>query len=179
MKSFKYLFLLILAISMQTQILHAQEEESSDAPKVIKRNIGGPRMGLTYVVQNTELSKKLAEKNIGSVISQFGWHFESVVSPAIGGPSLVFEFVPLIAGVEYGTLIPSANALIGIRFENGFEFGMGPNALIGGDNVFNTSLVIAVGKTFNYGPVSLPFNLAFSTSPAGQRISFIFGYAIN
>jgi len=40
------------------------------------------------------------------------------------------------------------------------------------------SLVMALGKSFNYGGVSIPLNLAYSTSPTGNRVSVIVGYAI-
>ena len=42
---------------------------------------------------------------LGRMLSQFGWHFEHQVIPEGGGPQFVVEFVPLIAGVEYGKLI--------------------------------------------------------------------------
>jgi len=61
----------------------------------------------------------------------------------------------------------------------GFEFGMGPNAIItGGENVLKTALVLGVGYTIHYGEVNLPLNLAFVKGPDGNRFSFIFGYAI-
>jgi predicted metallo-beta-lactamase superfamily hydrolase len=41
-----------------------------------------------------------------------------------------------------------------------------------------SALMIAAGKSFNFGGVSIPLNLALTTNPKGYRISFIFGYAI-
>lgn len=110
-------------------------------------------------------------------MSQFGWHFEYQIQPQSGGPSFLIETVPMIGGVEYGTVIPHVSLLMGIRLPNGFEIGLGPNALFTPDTVFS-SLVIAIGKTFSYNDVNLPVNLAFSTSPQGARASLIFGYAI-
>ncbi len=66
----------------------------------------------------------------------------------------------------------------GMRLANGFEFGLGPNVLIGGDNGVATGLAIAMGETFDFGGVSIPVNLAVVTSPEGGRLAFIFGYAI-
>ena len=67
---------------------------------------------------------------------------------------------------------------MGVRFPNGIEFGMGPNLLAGTDNIYS-ALVFAVGKSINYGGVSIPLNLVYATNPSGNRVSFIFGYAIS
>jgi len=56
---------------------------------------------------------------------------------------------------------------------------MGPNLLFGGEDIIHSSLVLAVGKSFNYSGVSIPINLAYATNPDGNRISIIFGYAIS
>ena len=61
---------------------------------------------------------------------------------------------------------------------SGVEFGLGPNMLIGGTNGISTALVVAIGKSFNYGGVSIPLDLVYATNPDGNRISIIFGYAI-
>ncbi len=50
--------------------------------------------------------------------------------------------------------------------------------IVGGEKGANTALVAAIGKSFNYDGVSIPVNLAFATSPAGNRVSVVFGYAI-
>jgi hypothetical protein len=84
----------------------------------------------------------------------------------------------LVAGVEYGKFIPSTTLAMGIRLRNGFEFGLGPNLLFGGKNLVNSALVVGVGKSFNYGGVSIPLNLVLASNPSGKRISIIFGYAI-
>ena len=158
--------------------LRAQSDEGTlDELTFSQRNLGGPRLGATYVVGQNTLTKELRQKNIGSFISQFGWHFEYQIIPRGYGPSFVIQFVPLVGGVEYGQLIPSATLAMGIRFPNGFEFGMGPNAIVT-DKGFKSALVVAVGKSINYGGVSIPLNLAFATNPDGNRISFIFGYSI-
>jgi hypothetical protein len=152
-------------------------EGTVDELTFAQRNLGGPRLGATYVMGQNTLTKQLKQNNIGSFISQFGWHFEYQIIPRGYGPSFVIQFVPLVGGVEYGQLIPSATLAMGIRFPNGIEFGMGPNAIVTQTGV-KSALVIAVGKSINYGGVSIPLNLAFATNPDGNRISFIFGYSI-
>ena len=162
---------------MQTTIAVAQTV-SPDEVMFSERNLSGPRLGITYVSGTGKLEQELRKKGIGSTLSQFGWQFEYQVIPDGGGPSFVVQFVPLVAGVEYGTLIPSASLALGVRMPSGIEFGLGPNVLVGGPKGVTTALVVAVGKSFNYGGVSIPLDLVYATNPDGNRVSVIFGYAI-
>jgi hypothetical protein len=176
------LFIAILASVTVIQLClpeaWAQPMSTSIPPIFSQRNLSGPRLGFTFVPGNKELAQELKAHHMGSVLSQFGWHFEYQVIPDGGGPSFVVECVPLVAGVEYGTLIPSVSIAMGIRFPGGFEFGLGPNVVAGGEKKAHTALVVALGKSFNYGGVSIPLNLVCVTSPSGNRYSFMFGYAI-
>jgi hypothetical protein len=168
------LAMLLAALMLVQNALLAQDDSSV----IRQRNLSGPRLGITYVGGSGPLAEALESRDVGRWISQFGWHTEYQVTPKNGGPSFVIEFVPLIAGVEYGHFIPSFSLPMGIRLENGFEIGLGPNVLLGGKDVFNTALIIAVGKTFDFRGVSIPINLAYVRSPAGDRLGLIFGYAI-
>lgn len=147
-----------------------------------KHGLNGPRFGVTYVPEDTELYESLQREDMGQVVSQFGWHFERRVIPSGGGPQFVVEFVPMLAGVEYGKFIPNLTLAMGVRMPNGFEFGMGPNFFLVTDEESDvqarTSLVMALGKSFSYGGVSIPVNIAVATAPEGNRISLVFGYAI-
>lgn len=157
---------------------YSQDRVYPDQQSFAERNLGGPRLGVTYIPGNSELVQKLKDHNIGAIISQFGWHFEYQIIPEGGGPSFVIQGIPFLGGVEYGKVIPSATLAMGIRLPGGLEFGMGPNVIAGGEKGVSSSLIMSVGKSFNYGGVSIPLNLAFATSPIGNRVSFIFGYAI-
>ena len=56
---------------------------------------------------------------------------------------------------------------------------MGPSfTLVNTEGHSNVGLVVAVGKTFDYGGVSLPINLAVSSNPQGTRTTLVAGYAI-
>jgi hypothetical protein len=167
---------LVMLVALSADATYAQLQSLQREVTFIERNLSGPRLGITYAF-GSEITGKLKEKGIGQILSQFGWHFEYQVIPDGGGPSFVIEGVPLVAGVEYGTLIPSGTLALGIRFPEGYEFGMGPNLMITDEGI-STALVLAVGKTINYGGVSIPLNLVFATNPHGNRFSFIFGYAI-
>jgi len=162
---------------------NAQAQTPTQGSDIINtRNMSGPRFGLTYVPGNDQLAQELEHHDMGRTISQFGWHFEHQVVPEGGGPSFVLEFIPLLAGVEYGKVIPNFSLLMGVRSPGGWEMGMGPNLSFSktlDDQVeARTSLVLGLGKSFNYGGVSIPVNLAYSSSPQGDRISLFFGYAI-
>jgi hypothetical protein len=173
-----------LTIALSLMIVCSQpaaavaQSMSQDDVTFAQRNLGGPRLGITYVSGNGNLHQELRNKEMGSTLSQFGWKFEYQVVPDGGGPSFVVQFVPLVAGVEYGTLIPSASLALGVRMPNGIEFGLGPNMMANGAQGMSTALVVAVGKSFNYGGVSIPLDFVYATNPEGNRLSIIFGYAI-
>ncbi len=154
--------------------------QTIDEPlKLKEKNLSGPRLGITYVSGDGEAYQSLKDNNMGRFISQFGWHFEYQVSPKVfEGPAFVVQYIPLIGGVEYGKFVPSQTLAFGIRFPNGIEFGMGPNLVIT-DRGVTSSLVLAGGKSFDYGGVSIPLNLAYAISPKGNRVSFVFGYALD
>lgn len=176
--SSRTLTVVVVLLGILTTRVAAQSTSVLDQVIFGQRNLGGPRLGLTYIPGNGELVKEMRDRGMGPVLSQFGWHFEYQVIPQGGGPSFVIQFVPLVAGVEYGTLIPSSTLALGVRFPGGVEFGLGPNLLVGGHKTVQTALVIGVGKSFNYGGVSIPLDLVYATNPSGNRISIIFGYAI-
>lgn len=166
-----------LSLSLITLVSAQTFYTPDEAVAFSRRSLDGPRLGATYVLGQNSLTRALREKRIGTLISQFGWHFEYQVVPEGDGPSFVIEAIPLVGGVEYGTLIPSGTLAMGIRFPSGWEFGMGPNVLLT-DKGAKTALVLAAGKSINYGGVSIPLNLVLATNPDGNRLSFVFGYAI-
>jgi hypothetical protein len=158
-----------------------QRLDRTEQPRFEERDLSGPRFGVTMVMGNGELYRQLKEEKMDRVLSQFGWHFEQQVVPEGGGPQFVVQFVPLLAGVEYGIVVPNATLAMGVRFPRGWEFGLGPNVMATGvedSDDLHTSLVMALGHSFDYGGVSLPVNLAFTTNPEGNRVTLMFGYAI-
>lgn len=79
----------------------------------------------------------------------------------------------MIAGMEQGLAIPTANILLGLRTANDNEFVVGPNVSPSG-----IGLTAAVGKTFHAGPLNLPVNLAVVSNGQGIRYSVTFGWNI-
>ena len=177
MKTFCTLAIISITMTLAIPVLtFAQPAPVEEQVTFTERNLGGPRIGITFIPGDNALTRELAKSKIKNTLSQFGWHFEYVVAPQGGGPAFVVEFVPLVAGVEYGTLIPSATLALGIRLPSGIEFGVGPNILMGPKA--STALVVAVGKSFNYSGVSIPLNFVWVTNPAGNRFGIMFGYSI-
>ncbi|MBD3322632.1 MAG: hypothetical protein GF350_16140 [Chitinivibrionales bacterium] len=159
-----------------------QTEEAYDeyaGEEMESNRLSGPRMGITYVLPG-KMQDRLEENKIDPVISQFGWHFEWIVAPRTGGPGFVIQAIPFIGGVEYGTIIPSTSLVMGIRMPIGMEFGMGPQVYYTGDrkDPVGTSLLIGVGQSLNFRGVNIPLNVGICTNDEGQRVSFVFGYAI-
>ncbi len=179
----------VLVISQACNV-SAQANQEDDYVNIRSRKLNGPRIGLTYVAQgkfldrNGELVKTLENNDIGAIISQFGWHFEWLVTPEGGGPSFITELIPFFGGVEYQTVIPSASLVLGIRLPNGIEFGLGPNLTLrfseisDHNNPLSTALIIAIGQSIKFSGVSIPINLAVATNNEGTRFAFVFGYAL-
>ena len=157
----------------------AESEPAGESPQLQRSGWSGPRMGLMMAPGDGSISRRLKDHGLGSVVSQFGWQFERRVVPFGGGPMLVTEVIPLFGGVEYGKIVPSVTMVVGARSRSGYEFGMGPSFTVVSATGLNAGLVIAAGKSFDYGAVCIPLNLAVSTNPKGTMVTLIAGYAID
>jgi len=144
---------------------------------LVERDLSGPRLGITYIGLKDELRPYVDLREFPRVVSQFGWHSEWQVVPATGGPQFVVEMVSLVAGVEHGWFRPSMTLAMGVRFPSGVEGGLGPSVQFANEQL-TSGLVLAFGKSFQYGGVSLPVNLVYMVHSQGNRISLILGYAI-
>ena len=146
----------------------------------VERDLSGPRVGFTIAPASDRAYRTLRDHDMGRVVSQFGWHFEHQVAPGGGGPQLVTQFVPLFGGVEYGKLVPSFTAALGVRLPSGAEFGVGPSfTLANAEGRSRSALVLAAGRTIDYGGVNVPLNVAVSLNQDGTRITALVGYAIH
>jgi hypothetical protein len=130
-----------------------------------KTSYAGPRIGITFVGPG-QISDQLAEMNKSPILSQFGWQFETRFFKTNRGVSGLFEFVPMIAGMEQGVFLPSASLLIGMRVESGdcVEVALGPNLSMSG-----LGMVFAAGTSFHVGEVYFPVNLAVVPSVGRMR----------
>lgn len=138
----------------------------------------GPRVGFSVAPGNDGLARRLEDHGLGRLVSQFGWHFEHQVTPFSNGPRLLTELTPLLGGMEYGKLVPSLTASVGVRSPGGYEIGMGPSVRLAGSDGGSVALVIAAGRSLEFGEIRMPINLAVSTNPKGTLITVLAGYAI-
>ena len=131
----------------------------------------GPRIGLT-VIGKGELRNKLRDDyDATNIVSQFGWQFEQRLFSLPHGPTGLFEFVPLIGGLEQGLFLPSVSGILGVRGQTGLEVGVGPNLSLAG-----AGLVLAAGHTVTGRFVNVPINFAVVPSREGARFSFLLGF---
>src|SRR6185295_5966871 len=91
-------------------------------------NYSGPRFGFTYLGQNIVDTLAKHHIDVGTVVSQFGWQFEKEFYSVDGGPMALNEWAVLVGGLEKGAFLPSVSWLVGVRGQNGYELGIGPNA---------------------------------------------------
>ena len=152
---------------------------NAPSPELVQSDWSGPRMGLMCAHGDPSISRRLKEHGLGNVVSQFGWQVEHRIAPFGDGPQLVTEGVVLMGGVEYGKLVPGATLVLGLRTRSGFEFGMGPGLSATSATSASSSLIIAAGKSIDYGAVCIPINVAVSTNPKGTMVTLIAGYAIH
>jgi hypothetical protein len=103
-------------------------------PEVARLNLSGPRMGLT--IFSGEAARRFsAPRNQGGleaqpVMFQFGYQFETSYLNQ-GGLQALFEFIPLVTGLDQSQVIPSVTILHGIRSnKNGLEFAFGPSLVL-------------------------------------------------
>ncbi|WP_026463268.1 hypothetical protein [Adhaeribacter aquaticus] len=142
--------------------------EQPAVQETIKLN--GPRVGFTII--GGDLATRLKDEfNVNPFITQFGWQFETRLFTTSNGTSGLFEFVPLIGGLEQGKFLPSLNGLIGLRGPKGFEAGLGPNISLAG-----VGFAFAVGATFQSSNINFPVNLAFVPARDGTRVGLTFGF---
>jgi hypothetical protein len=103
-------------------------------PDVDKLNLSGPRMGLTVftgeMAQRFSAPRTTGGLDANPVMFQFGYQFETAYLNQ-GGLQALFEFIPIITGLDQSQIIPSLAILHGIRSnKNGFEFAFGPSLVV-------------------------------------------------
>ena len=109
-------------------------ETALNFPETNRLELDGPRMGVTVFTGETYDIFKAAETEGGfdalPVMFQFGYQFE-VAYLNEGNFQGLFEFVPIITGLDQGKIIPSFSLLNGLRDSKlGLELAFGPIFLI-------------------------------------------------
>ena len=142
-------------------------------PRPDRMRLSGPRFGFTYLGGAIVDSLKVAETDVAPLITQFGWQWEKQFLSGAGGPVPVTEWVVLVGGLEQGAFLPSLSWLVGLRTENGTEFGVGPNLGPAG-----FALAVAGGVTRRSGGLNIPINVSVVPSRVGTRVSVLGGFTM-
>jgi hypothetical protein len=106
-------------------------EMRSRSPKTEKLRLDGPRMGATLFTGETArvlgLPKAQGGYNAVPYMFQFGYQFEKQYLTA-GDFQALFEFIPMLTGLDQGLFIPSFTLMNGLRSSRrGWEFAFGPS----------------------------------------------------
>jgi TolB-like protein len=106
-------------------------ESAINNPYYQTLNLSGPRMGYTiFTGQTAKILQK--DKHEGGydafpAFFQMGYQFEKQYLNE-GKWQALFEFIPLVSGLDQGYLIPSLTVMNGLRSnKNGLEFAIGPS----------------------------------------------------
>ncbi len=155
----------------------------------------GTRMGFTVLTggQAQQLAAKRSDGGFDiqvPVMFQFGYQFEKQYLNA-GQAQALFEFIPMITGLDHGMLIPSITFMNGIRDNrHGWEFAFGPTTsavtlmnVNGTDRMdsrgtlgLSWGFVFAFGKTYKSGKLNIPFNVFVIPNNDGIRFGASFGF---
>ena len=105
-------------------------DNSNNNPNEERLRLDGPRLGfVAFTGENAKILQR--NKSAGGyegypVMFQFGYQFEKQYLNS-GKIQALFEFLPVITGLDQGLFIPGFTLLHGIRSNvNGWEFALGP-----------------------------------------------------
>lgn len=148
------------------------------ARRLPRQQLSGPRFGFTTFTGDVARLRQAIGKE--SIMSQFGWQFETQIVSTRSGNQALMEWVALVGGVEQDELNLSLSWLAGYRLPSGLEFGAGPNVSVRKDGWDDptTSMVIAGGATLPFGELYIPINLAVAFAEGGPRITTLLGWII-
>jgi len=158
--------------------------------------LSGPRFGMMLFTGATGYRFQSARSAGGydapyPGVWQFGYQFEKQYLNT-GDIQVLFEFIPLINGLDQGLFQPSFTILHGIRSnKSGLEFAFGPTMHISkmnpktrlidsrSDGMWNSDFVLAVGRSFRSGKMNIPVNVFFVPNKNGHRIGLSFGFNLS
>lgn len=149
----------------------------------------GPRYGAlwlsdsaaNYIAHQTGNNAfKPSSAGAGKLTSVFGWEFETQLLQNPTGATPVSDLVLVVAGLDQGTVLPSATWLVGMRLGKtaglglgNAELGIGPNVTAAG-----AGLALTAGITHRSGAINIPLDLAAVDSKLGWRVSLTTGFNV-
>lgn len=118
-------------INLVNKLTNASELDNAiNNPYQLKLRADGPRMGICVFsgVNSDILQKPANQGGFGAqpYTFQFGYQFEKQYLNE-GNFQALFEFIPMVSGLDQGRVIPSVTFLNGLRNnKSGWEFAFGP-----------------------------------------------------
>lgn len=105
-------------------------ENTVNNPYQLRLRSDGPRMGATmFTGETARILKSSANKGgfeVEPMMFQFGYQFEKQYLNE-GNFQALFEFIPMVTGLDQGLFIPSITIMNGMRNnKSGWEFAFGP-----------------------------------------------------
>ena len=152
--------------------LYAQSGDQAPPPARTV-SLSGPRIGITMLSDGVVNKLKTEGINLKPTISQFGWQSERQFYSKQGGVTALNEWVFLLGGLDQGVAIPSLSWLVGLRTQEGAEFGVGPNVTPAG-----VALAFAAGVTMRTGVLNVPMNFAIVPGKVGTRVTMLTGFSL-
>jgi hypothetical protein len=157
-----------------------------NVPEVSKLNLSGPRMGITIFSGETATRFRQPRSegglDVAPVMFQFGYQFETAYLNQ-GNLQALFEFFPVITGLDQSQIIPSLTVLHGVRSNrNGLEFAFGPSVVLSreaqgfydGENNWN---LLSEWRQNNSG--TPPYETIYRFDSRGESVlksSFVFAF---
>ena len=165
MKRLLLTLLVLIAFQSSAQIQYSSTN-AANYDSQVQRN-SGPRFGLTYIT-NGKLTDDIEEEFgvTSNLISQFGFQFEKQI---MGDENIagIIEGILFIGGVDQGLFLPSVSGMFGVRNKAAWELAVGPNLSVNG-----AAMVVGFGKSFNFGNINIPVNIAWVPSNSKQNDSY-------
>jgi hypothetical protein len=190
----------LLGIAIDEKLLNTVTNENnfpnriSEQEDILKLN--GPRFGMAFFTGQTA-NRFQAPRSEGGYngaypgVWQFGYQFEKQYLNT-GDVQVLFEFIPMVNGLDQGMFNPSFTVLHGIRSNNtGLEFAFGPTLRFikksatqpvldsNGKLYASSDFVFAFGRSFKSGRMNIPVNLFVVPNKNGTRFGFSFGFNVS
>lgn len=158
-------------------------------PNKDRLRLDGPRLGALIYTGETQ-SRLMESKTSGGfdavpVMFQFGYQFEKQYLNE-GKLQALFEFIPMITGVDQGYFIPSLTILHGLRSNvNGWEFALGPtiNLITSSKGYYDQDNKWQLESTWKKDPVNTnlpnPFEIQERMDSRGDYVvhtGFVFAF---
>lgn len=171
------IFVLLSLYSLQGQDFPVYQDTHTPGVKPMK--LSGPRMGFTFIpeINNYQRAEQWRDfmpdgLGISPLVFQMGWQFEWRYFETRDGGQGLFEFMPLLGGLEQVLVLPSVNLLMGYRTGRGLEFGAGPNI-----SMLSPGVTLAVAYNIAKDYMNFPLNCAVTRGPEGWRFTQIHGWS--